>query len=88
MKKTILDISVIEDLKAWAKDEPKLVKRVFELIEDIHKNPFVGLGKPEPLKYQYKGFWSRRISDEHRLIYQVLSDKSIAIVSVYGHYTQ
>jgi toxin YoeB len=56
VSKTILDISVVEDLKAWAKNEPKLVKKVFELITDIHKNPFEGLGKPEALKYQYKGY--------------------------------
>ena len=86
MKKTTFDISVIEDLKEWVKNEPKLVRRVFELIEDIYKNPFEGLGKPEGLKHQYRGFWSRRISDEHRLVYQVLSDKSINVISVYGHY--
>lgn len=61
MSKTILDLSVVEDLKAWAKNEPELVKKVFELISDIHKTPFEGLGKPEALKYQYKGYWSRRI---------------------------
>ncbi len=86
MRKTILDISVIEDLKAWSKNEPKLVKKVFELIADIHNNPFEGLGKPEALKHQYKGYWSRRISDEHRLNYQVLNDKSVNIISVHGHY--
>ena len=56
MSKTIFDHSVIEDLKAWAKDEPKLVKKVFELLTDIHKNPYAGLGKPEGLKHQYKSF--------------------------------
>ena len=86
MNQTIFDHSVIEDLKAWAKDEPKLVKKVFELLADIHRNPYVGLGKPEGLKHQYIGFWSRRISDEHRLIYQVLPDKNIGVISVYGHY--
>lgn len=49
MSKTILDISVVEDLKAWAKNEPRLVKKALELIVDIHKNPFDGLGKPEAL---------------------------------------
>ncbi len=86
MSNTVLDIIVAEDLKAWAKDEPKLVKKFFELLSDIQKNPFEGLGKPEALKHQYKGFWSRRISDEHRLIYRVLPDKTIHIVSVHGHY--
>lgn len=86
MSNTVLDIIVVEDLKAWTKDEPKLVKKFFELLSDIHKTPFEGLGKPEALKHQYKGFWSRRISDEHRLIYRVLPDKIIHIISVHGHY--
>jgi toxin YoeB len=88
MSKTVLDNSVIEDLKAWSKNEPRLVKKVFELIADIHKTPFAGLGKPEALKYQYKGFWSRRISDEHRLIYQIFSNGDLNIISVHGHYEQ
>ncbi len=86
MSKIILDLSVIEDLKAWSKNEPKLVKKIFELITDIHRSPFEGLGKPEALKYQYKGYWSRRISEEHRLIYRVAADGSINIISVHGHY--
>jgi toxin YoeB len=64
------------------------VKKVFELIADIHKTPFTGLGKPQALKYQYEGFWSRRITDEHRLIYQLLPDGSIHVISVHGHYDQ
>lgn len=86
MNKTILAKSVVEDLGAWAKNEPKLVKRVFELISDIHKHPFEGIGKPEALKYQYKGCWSRRITEEHRLVYEVLADRDINIISIYGHY--
>ena len=88
MSKIVLDISVVEDLKAWSKSEFHLVKKFFELVADIHRTPFAGLGKPEPLKHQYKGYWSRRISDEHRLIYQVLSDGTITIASVHGHYQQ
>ncbi len=86
MNKTVFDLSVIEDLKAWAREEPKPVKKVFELNADIHKNPYVCLGKPEGLKHPYKGYWFRRINNEHRLIYQVLPDKNIAVISVYGHY--
>ena len=56
MSKTILDISVVEDLKAWAKNEPKLVKKVFELIADIDRGLFEDLGKPNASKYQYKGY--------------------------------
>ncbi|WP_031527136.1 Txe/YoeB family addiction module toxin [Dyadobacter crusticola] len=88
MSNTIFDPIAIEDLSKWAKIEPKLVKKVFELIMDIHKHPFDGLGKPEGLKHQFKGCWSRRITDEHRLIYKVLSNGDIFVLSVHGHYEQ
>ncbi|HEX5150020.1 MAG TPA: Txe/YoeB family addiction module toxin [Parafilimonas sp.] len=86
MSNIIFDITVVQDLKDWSKNEPKLVKKFFDLLADIHKTPFEGLGKPEALKHQYKGLWSRRITDEHRLIYQVLSNGDISIISVHGHY--
>ena len=86
MSKTIFDKTVIDDLKMWAKHEPKLIKKVFELIDNIHQTPFGGLGKPEPLKYDLKCFWSRRITDEHRLVYRVLDNADIEIISVHGHY--
>ncbi len=85
MRKTILDNSVVDDPTAGSKNEPKLVRKFFGLIRDIHKHPFEGLGKPEALKYQYKGYWSPRISDEHRLIYSVHSDE-IKVARVHGHY--
>jgi len=88
VSRIIFDINVIEDLTQWSKSEPRLVKKVFELITDIQKHPFDGIGKPEGLKHQYKGCWSRRITDEHRLIYKVLSDGDIFVLSVYGHYDQ
>jgi toxin YoeB len=88
MSNTIIDPLAIEDLTKWSKVEPRLVKKVFELISDIHKHPFDGLGKPEGLKHQLKGCWSRRITDEHRLIYKVLSSGDIYIMSVHGHYEQ
>ncbi|MGX5854654.1 Txe/YoeB family addiction module toxin [Dyadobacter jiangsuensis] len=88
MKNTVFDPIAFEDLARWAKVEPKLVKKVFELIADIHKHPFEGLGKPEGLKHQFKGYWSRRITDEHRLIYKVLTSGEIHMMSVHGHYEQ
>lgn len=88
MNNTIFDPVALEDITAFAKSEPKLVKKIFELIADIHKHPFEGLGKPEGLKHQYKGCWSRRINDEHRLIYKVLTGGDIYIMSTYGHYAQ
>ena len=59
--------------------------KIVSLIDDILRNPFDGLGKPEPLKYELKGYWSRRISDEHRLVYKI-NDDSVIIVSCKFHY--
>lgn len=64
---------------------PKLAFRVLELIQDIEKTPFKGLGKPEALKGNLQGWWSRKISDEHRLIYKVTDDE-IEILSCKSHY--
>lgn len=86
MRNVIFEASVIEDLKDFSKDNPKLVKKIFELIADIQNTPFTGIGKPEALKHQLKGFWSRRINDEHRLIYEISTDGDIKILSVHGHY--
>ena len=60
-----------EDYLYWQKTNKKILQRINSLIKDIKRNPFDGIGKPEPLKYKYSGFWSRRIDSEHRLIYQV-----------------
>jgi len=75
----------LDDLKAFKSGNSKLIFKVLELIEDIQKRPFDGLGKPEPLKHDYSGFWSRRINDEHRLIYKV-SENEIEIYRCAGHY--
>ena len=63
-----------EDFCYWVEHDRKIAKRILRLIDDIDRNPFEGLGKPEPLKYDLAGFWSRRITEEHRLVYAV--DKS------------
>ena len=74
-----------EDYLYWQKIDKKVLKRINLLIKDIKRNPFDGIGKPEPLKHNYKGFWSRRIDGEHRLIYQVREDE-IRIVKCRFHY--
>ncbi len=74
-----------EDYLYWQKIDKKKVKRINELIKDISRNPFSGIGKPEPLKYKYSGYWSRRIDGEHRLIYQVKGDE-ILIAKCRFHY--
>ncbi|MCP9755110.1 Txe/YoeB family addiction module toxin [Lacihabitans sp. CCS-44] len=63
----------------------KNVKKIYTLLENCCKNPFEGLGQPEPLNANYSGYWSRRINLEHRKFYKV-EDKQIVVHSLYGHY--
>ena len=74
------------DYYIWSVRDKKIFKRISELITEVTRDPFKGTGKPEPLKNQFKGLWSRRITDEHRLVYEVNNDE-IFIVSCEGHYT-
>ena len=74
-----------EDYLYWQKNNKKYVKKINELIKDISRHPFTGKGKPEPLKFQYSGYWSRRIDAEHRLIYKVKDDE-IHIAKCRFHY--
>ena len=74
-----------EDYLYWQKVDKKIVKKINELLKDISRSPFSGLGKPEALKYKYKGFWSRRIDGEHRLIYQI-KENEILIAKCRFHY--
>jgi toxin YoeB len=78
--------SAFEDYIRWGKTDPKIQEKIQTIIKDIVRNPFDGLGKPEPLKHgEYKGSWSRRITKEHRVVYQV-SNESILILSCKSHY--
>ena len=74
-----------EDYLYWQKTDKKKLKRINDLIKDISRQPFDGIGKPEPLKYKYAGFWSMRIDDAHRLIYQV-KDNELFIAKCRFHY--
>jgi toxin YoeB len=74
-----------EDCLLWQQTDKAILKRINSLIKDIERNPFEGLGKPEPLKHQFSGFWSRRINDEHRLVYTFL-DGDLVIVQCRYHY--
>ena len=65
----------------------KLLKKINTLIKDIQRNPFAGIGKPEPLKANLSGYWSRRINSEHRLVYQIMKD-NIVIVTCRFHYQE
>jgi toxin YoeB len=74
-----------EDYISWQQDDRKMLKKINDLIRDIQKSPYSGLGKPEPLKYELAGFWSRRIDREHRLVYQVYNNE-ILVYSCRYHY--
>ncbi|CAD5254490.1 MULTISPECIES: Txe/YoeB family addiction module toxin [unclassified Imperialibacter] len=74
-----------EDYLYWQKTDEKMLGRINMLIKEISRTPFEGLGKPEPLKHKYRGFWSRRINEEHRLIYRVVEGQ-IWIVKCRFHY--
>lgn len=60
-----------EDLRHWFVTEPRIANRVLDLVEAVVKDPFTGVGKPEPLKYELAGCWSRRLTQEHRIVYMV-----------------
>jgi toxin YoeB len=74
-----------EDYLFWQKTDKNILRKINSLIKDITRSPFNGLGKPEALKHKYRGFWSRRIDNEHRLIYRVEEDE-IWIVKCRFHY--
>ena len=74
-----------EEYVAWQSEDKKTLKRINKLIDAILRDPFEGTGKPEPLKFNLSGVWSRRIDDTHRLVYIVMVDK-IQIVQVKYHY--
>jgi toxin YoeB len=74
-----------EDYIYWQNTDKKKLKRINELLKDIARNPFDGIGKPESLKHKYSRFWSRKIDDEHRLIYRY-EDNEIHILKCRFHY--
>ncbi len=70
----------------WQKTDKAIIKRINALIKDIRRTPFEGIGKPEPLKHGLSGYWSRRINDEHRIVYKV-ADNQLYIAQLRYHYT-
>jgi toxin YoeB len=73
------------DYLFWQQNDKKKLKRINALIGDIQRSPFEGLGKPEPLKHRLSGMWSRRIDDEHRLVYAILDDEIVVIQCRYRY---
>lgn len=74
-----------EDYLYWQRTDKKILKRINTLIEEIQREPFEGIGKPEPLKHALSGYWSRRINDEHRVVYKV-DGGSVFIAQLRYHY--
>jgi toxin YoeB len=74
-----------DDYLYWQQTDKRTLRRINDLLKAISREPYTGIGKPEPLKHKYQGFWSRRIDDKHRLIYQVHQDE-IRIVKCRFHY--
>ena len=74
-----------DDYLYWQKTDKKLLERINTIVKDISRSPFAGIGKPEPLKNALSGYWSRRINDEHRIVYKI-SDDSMLIAQLRFHY--
>lgn len=81
----VFSVNAWEDYSSWLKEDKAILRKINDLIKDIQRTPFEGKGKPEPLKYDLAGFWSRRIDREHRLVYQV-NRNEILIYGCRYHY--
>jgi toxin YoeB len=79
------DSNALDDLAWWIQQDRKKALRIIRLLQETQADPFGGIGKPEPLKHELAGCWSKRIDDEHRLVYQVIDDKSRILACRY-HY--
>lgn len=75
-----------DDYLYWQQTDKAMLRRINTLIRDIQRDPFSGIGKPEPLKFNFSGYWSRRIDDEHRIVYKVDDEEIILAQLLRGHY--
>ena len=85
MRRVVFEAKAFDDFTNWSTQDKKIYRKIIQLIKDVQLNPFEGLGKPEPLKHELQGYWSRRIDLEHRLVYTVTDDEVIIIACKY-HY--
>ncbi len=85
MRKVMFEGDAFRDFVEWASLDRRLYQRIANLIVDTLRTPFAGLGKPEPLKHELRGYWSRRINNAHRLVYKV-DDEAITIIACRYHY--
>ena len=78
-----------EDYNYWKENNSKIVARIKQLLEDMSKHPYIGIGKPEKLKYELSGKWSRRINEKHRIVYAVNeSENDIYVLALRYYYTK
>ncbi|MBC8159684.1 MAG: Txe/YoeB family addiction module toxin [Roseiflexaceae bacterium] len=82
---SVFQLEFCEDLRFWVETNQRVALKVLDLVEAVMRDPFTGLGKPEPLKYLGPGVWSRRLTEEHRLVY-VVGDDRIDFVQCHYHY--
>lgn len=85
MRKIAFLTRSFDEFNQWAKEDKKIYSKIVTIIKDLQRDPFSGLGKPEPLKHNLSGLWSRRINQKHRLVYRI-SDEEIVIISCKFHY--
>ncbi len=85
MRKVTFHVDAFTDFTTWAREDVGVFEKLRRLIIETAREPFIGIGKPEPLKHEFKGCWSRRITGEHRLVYRV-TEEAIIIVSCRYHY--
>jgi toxin YoeB len=83
--RTIFSEHAWEDYLYWQRTDRRMLQRINTLIREIQRAPFEGIGNPEPLRHEFSGFWSRRINDEHRIVYQVEGD-DVLIAQLLHHY--
>ena len=85
MRELVFELAAVEDLAWWVTQDRRKATRILELVQEVHRDPFIGRGKPEPLKHELAGCWSRRIDQEHRLVYLVEADR-IRVLACRYHY--
>jgi toxin YoeB len=83
--KLVFSDAAWEDYLFWQQQDRRMVERINKLIKEVQREPFTGIGKPEPLKHALAGYWSRRITDEHRMVYKIEGD-SMMIAQLRYHY--
>ena len=81
----VWDENAWQDYLCWQRQDRKILKRINALLVDIQRHGNEGIGKPEPLKYDFAGYWSRRVTEEHRLVYKVINDE-VRIAACRYHY--